>query len=126
MRLGCSHRYLCRKPLNVKPTAAEHITLACVIRFKDLLQSKYVQRVRGQITKIFKCSNVYSVQNIIHKTVDSSISKIYYIQYNMFNNNEHSTLQMISETLISSVIQLKLDILLMKLQSYKARNSSTE
>src|SRR5215475_13663466 len=69
---------------------------------------------------------VYSVQNIIHKTVDSSISKIYYIQYNMFNNNEHSILHMISETLISSVIQLKLDILLMKLQSYKARNSSTE
>jgi len=69
---------------------------------------------------------VYSVQNVIHKTVDSSISKIYYIQYNMFNNNEHSILQMISETHISSVIQLKLDILLMKLQSYKARNSSTE
>jgi hypothetical protein len=69
---------------------------------------------------------VYSVQNIIHKTVDSSVSKIYYIQYNMFNNNEHSVLHMISETLISSVIQLKLDILLMKLQSYKARNSSTE
>ena len=69
---------------------------------------------------------VYSVQNIIHKTVDSSISKIYYIQYSMFNNNEHSILHMISETLISSVIQLKLDILLMKLQNHKVRNSSTE
>ena len=42
-----------RKPLNVKPTTAEHITLACVIYFKDLLQSKYVHRVQGQITKIF-------------------------------------------------------------------------
>jgi len=52
--------------------------------------------------------------------------KIYYIQYNVFNNNEHNILHMVSETLISSVIQLKLDILLMKLQSYKARNSSTE
>jgi len=52
--------------------------------------------------------------------------KIYYIQYNVFNNNEHNILHMISETLISSVIQLKLDILLMKLQSYKVRNSSTE
>jgi len=42
-----------RKTRNVKSTTAEHITLACVICFKDSLQSKYVQRVRGQITKIF-------------------------------------------------------------------------
>jgi len=30
-----------RKPLNVKPTTAEHTTLACVVCFKDLLQSTY-------------------------------------------------------------------------------------
>jgi hypothetical protein len=42
-----------RKPLNIKPTTAKHIKLACVICFKDSLQSKYVQGVRGQITKIF-------------------------------------------------------------------------
>jgi len=34
--------------------------------------------------------------------------KIYYIQYNVFNNNEHNILHMVSETLISSVIQLKI------------------
>jgi hypothetical protein len=42
-----------RKALNVKPTTAEHITPACVICFKNSLPNKYVQRVRGQITKRF-------------------------------------------------------------------------
>jgi len=100
---------------NQKP---EVRTAATLVLVREGLELEYCSGNNIQI--------VYSVQNIIHKTVDSSISKIYYIQYNMFNNNEHSILHMISETLISSVIQLKLDILLMKLQSYKARNSSTE
>ena len=57
---------------------------------------------------------------IVDSWISSTIQK-----WGKSNSNEHSILQIISEPHIYNVIKLKLDIELMELQSYKAKNSST-